>query len=116
MRCLRSKSKARASPLLLLTFPVRFFQAVFAFWQAAAEARGMLVENLVTDTVGVFARAKRPNIEIIARAHYDDEVTYIMDRGADKVVMGEREIANSMLSMLQVDLPAGEEERQTCPI
>ncbi|MFZ4834456.1 YbaL family putative K(+) efflux transporter [Rouxiella sp. Mn2063] len=62
------------------------------------------------------ARAKRPNIEIIARAHYDDEVTYIMDRGADKVVMGEREIANSMLSMLQVDLPAGEEERQTCPI
>jgi len=62
------------------------------------------------------ARAKRPNIEIIARAHYDDEVTYIMDRSADKVVMGEREIANSMLSMLQVDLPAGEKERQTCPI
>ncbi len=62
------------------------------------------------------ARTKRPNIEIIARAHYDDEVTYIMDRGADKVVMGEREIANSMLSMLKVDLPTGEDNRQACAI
>lgn len=46
------------------------------------------------------AREKRPNIEIIARAHYDDEVDYIMERGADRVVMGEREIANSMLNLL----------------
>ena len=30
------------------------------------------------------ARAKRPNIEIIARAHYDDEVAYITDRGANR--------------------------------
>ncbi|SQI33262.1 Inner membrane protein ybaL [Serratia plymuthica] len=49
------------------------------------------------------ARNKRPNIEIIARAHYDDEVSYISDRGADQVVMGEREIANSMLNILKLD-------------
>lgn len=46
------------------------------------------------------AREKRPNIEIIARAHYYEEVDYITERGADKVVMGEREIANSMLVLM----------------
>lgn len=62
------------------------------------------------------ARTKRPNIEIIARAHYDDEVTYIMERGADRVVMGEREIANSMIDMLQIDIMTEEEKRPFCPI
>ena len=47
------------------------------------------------------AREKCPNIEIIARAHYDDEVDYIMERGANQVVMGEREIANTMLTLLE---------------
>ena len=47
------------------------------------------------------AREKCPNIEIIARAHYDDEVEYITERGANKVVMGEREIANTMLTLLE---------------
>ncbi len=41
-----------------------------------------------------------PGIEIIARAHYDDEVEYITERGANQVVMGEREIANTMLTLL----------------
>jgi CPA2 family monovalent cation:H+ antiporter-2 len=62
------------------------------------------------------ARTKRPNIEIIARAHYDDEVQYIMERGANEVVMGEREIANSMLNMLNVDLLSDEEKRPFCTI
>ena len=47
------------------------------------------------------AREKRPDIEIIARAHYDDEVDYIAERGANQVVMGEREIANTMLTLLE---------------
>ena len=47
------------------------------------------------------APEKCPNIEIIARAHYDDEVEYIIDRGANQVVMGEREIANTMLRLLE---------------
>jgi CPA2 family monovalent cation:H+ antiporter-2 len=62
------------------------------------------------------ARTKRPNIEIIARAHYDDEVRYIMERGANEVVMGEREIANSMLNMLHVDVMNEDEKRPYCPI
>jgi CPA2 family monovalent cation:H+ antiporter-2 len=62
------------------------------------------------------ARTKRPNIEIIARAHYDDEVTYIMERGADRVVMGEREIANSMVDMLHIDTMTEDEKRPFCPI
>ncbi|WP_213993374.1 YbaL family putative K(+) efflux transporter [Sodalis sp. dw_96] len=49
------------------------------------------------------ARAKRPDLHIVARAHYDDEVTYISERGATLVVMGEREIANSMISLLQLE-------------
>jgi CPA2 family monovalent cation:H+ antiporter-2 len=52
------------------------------------------------------AREKCPNIEII-RAHYDDEVEYIVERGANQVVMGEREIARAMLQLLETP-PAGE--------
>ena len=59
------------------------------------------------------ARVKRPNIEIIARAHYDDEVDYITERGADQVVMGEREIANSMLTLMRTNLS---ESTGQCPI
>lgn len=54
------------------------------------------------------AREKRPDLCIIVRAHYDDEVTYIIERGATQVVMGEREIATSMIAMLELDAaPAG---------
>nr|WP_024967312.1 YbaL family putative K(+) efflux transporter [Pantoea sp. IMH] len=49
------------------------------------------------------AREKHPTIEIIARAHYDDEVDYIIERGANEVVMGEREIASSMLTLMKLD-------------
>lgn len=41
-----------------------------------------------------------PNLDIIVRAHYDDEVAYIRQRGGTQIVMGEQEIANSMLTML----------------
>ncbi|ORM65816.1 Kef family K(+) transporter [Pantoea rodasii] len=61
------------------------------------------------------AREKRPDIEIIARAHYDDEVNYIMERGANRVVMGEREIANSMLNVLQEEIAQHPIVRE-CPI
>ena len=50
---------------------------------------------------------ENPDIEIIARAHYDDEVAYITERGANQVVMGEREIARTMLELLETP-PAGE--------
>lgn len=59
------------------------------------------------------ARTRRPDLEIIARAHYDDEVSYIAEHGADHVVMGEREIADTMITMLNItpDMPTRE-----CPI
>ncbi|EOS94302.1 Kef family K(+) transporter [Erwinia tracheiphila] len=59
------------------------------------------------------AREKYPTIDIIARAHHDDEVEYITERGADQVVMGEREIANTMLNLMQITPNAPSQE---CPI
>ncbi|UUE11026.1 Kef family K(+) transporter [Dickeya zeae] len=56
-----------------------------------------------TGEIVAAARARRPDLKIIARAHYDDEVTYITEHGADHVVMGEREIAETMITMLDVD-------------
>lgn len=61
------------------------------------------------------AREKFNDIEIIARAHYDDEVEYIMTRGATRVVMGEREIASSMLHMLEAEIAERPIVRE-CPI
>ncbi|WP_264272984.1 YbaL family putative K(+) efflux transporter [Duffyella gerundensis] len=61
------------------------------------------------------ARAKYPDLTIIARAHYDDEVSYIFDRGANQVIMGEREIASSMLKLLQQELET-KPLVQACPI
>ena len=43
------------------------------------------------------ARARNPVIEIIVRAHFDAEVASLGELGADTVVMGEREIARTML-------------------
>jgi CPA2 family monovalent cation:H+ antiporter-2 len=43
------------------------------------------------------AREANPKIEIIARAHFDAEVDHLLAYGADTVVMGEREIARSIL-------------------
>ncbi|WP_034946278.1 YbaL family putative K(+) efflux transporter [Erwinia oleae] len=63
--------------------------------------------------VVIAAREKYPTIEIIARAHYDDEVDYITERGANGVVMGEREIASSMLTLMKVDATY---DPQQCPI
>ncbi|WP_291972043.1 YbaL family putative K(+) efflux transporter [Candidatus Symbiopectobacterium sp.] len=61
------------------------------------------------------AREKRPDLEIIARAHYDNEVSYITEHGANQVVMGEREIANSMITLLQLEQVKAEELKE-CPI
>lgn len=46
------------------------------------------------------ARSKDETLTIIARAHYHDEITYLKEHGANQVIMGEQEIANGMLSIL----------------
>ena len=50
------------------------------------------------------ARAANPTLRIIARAHFDQAVQHLDRHGADMVVMGEREIARTMLE--GVSLPA----------
>jgi CPA2 family monovalent cation:H+ antiporter-2 len=54
------------------------------------------------------ARRANPALAIIARAHFDAEVEHLKSMGATQVVMGEREIAASMLSLATLDfaLPA----------
>jgi CPA2 family monovalent cation:H+ antiporter-2 len=44
------------------------------------------------------ARRARPDLEIIARAHFDAEVDHLRNLGANAVIMGEREIAHAMLA------------------
>lgn len=63
-----------------------------------------------------YARERRPELEIIARAHYDDEVEYISEHGASQVVMGEREIAHCMLDLLKLDGLSENELEVGCPI
>jgi CPA2 family monovalent cation:H+ antiporter-2 len=43
------------------------------------------------------ARKANPELEIVARAHFDAEVDHLLQLGASEVVMGEREIAHAML-------------------
>jgi monovalent cation:H+ antiporter-2, CPA2 family len=43
------------------------------------------------------ARGADPILRIIARAHFDAEVTYLKELGANVIIMGEREIARAML-------------------
>ena len=47
------------------------------------------------------ARRANPNLPIVARAHFDAEVDHLISHGANKVVMGEREIALAMLDFAQ---------------
>ncbi|MDT4874319.1 putative cation/proton antiporter YbaL [compost metagenome] len=51
------------------------------------------------------ARAINPQLDIIARAHFDAEVDYLEQNGADLVIMGEREIARGMFQRLGLDEP-----------
>lgn len=51
--------------------------------------------------IAQIAREMKPTIELIARAHSDEEVTYLNRLGVRHVVMGEREIAAKMASLLR---------------
>ncbi|AWK14541.1 YbaL family putative K(+) efflux transporter [Candidatus Fukatsuia symbiotica] len=62
------------------------------------------------------ARAKRPDIEILVRAHYDDAVVYISKCGASQVIMGERELANSMFNMLKINALSEEDKSLANPM
>jgi CPA2 family monovalent cation:H+ antiporter-2 len=52
------------------------------------------------------ARRASPNLAIIARAHFDGEIDHLLAHGASKVIMGEREIAASMVSWAMQEFAA----------
>ena len=58
------------------------------------------------------ARAANPQLEIIARAHSDDEVEHLTKFGADLIIMGEREIARGITEHIARRL----EEARTTPM
>ncbi|WP_437879922.1 YbaL family putative K(+) efflux transporter [Pseudomonas sp. LRF_L74] len=74
-------------------------QVEHARWLLIAIANGFEAGQIAQQ-----ARALNPDLEIIARAHFDAEVDYLEQNGADLVIMGEREIANGMCQRL--GLPA----------
>jgi monovalent cation:H+ antiporter-2, CPA2 family len=65
-----------------------------------AEARVLLVaipDAFEAGQIVQQGRAANLGLEIVARAHFDAEVEHLLQHGATKVIMGEREIARSML-------------------
>ena len=52
------------------------------------------------------ARHLNPRVRIIARAHADEEVSYLENLGANHVIMGEREIGLGMLGLLTASAEA----------
>ena len=64
-----------------------------------ADARAIVVaipQTLEAGQIIRHAREANPAIAVLARAHSDEEVAYLLGCGADAAVMGEREIARSM--------------------
>ena len=64
-----------------------------------AEARSLLIaipDGYEAGQIVEQGRAANPKIEIIARAHSEEEVALLQRYGADLVIMGENEIAHRM--------------------
>nr|WP_314263246.1 YbaL family putative K(+) efflux transporter [uncultured Moellerella sp.] len=57
------------------------------------------------------AKEINPNLSVIVRAHYDDEVSFIKERGADHIIIGEHEIAKAMAIFM-----CNEVDEAGCPI
>jgi CPA2 family monovalent cation:H+ antiporter-2 len=69
-----------------------------------ASARALLVaipQTLEAGPIIKQAREVNPGIAILARAHSDEEVAYLLKAGADATIMGESEIARSMCDSVE---------------
>jgi monovalent cation:H+ antiporter-2, CPA2 family len=74
-----------------------------------AQARWMFVavpNGFEAGQIVVEARQANPALEIVARAHSDAEVVHLSKLGAQRVIMGEREIARGMVDYAFGDVPA----------
>jgi CPA2 family monovalent cation:H+ antiporter-2 len=60
------------------------------------------------------ARQIAPGVPVVVRAHSADEVAHLEGRGADEVVMGERETANRMIELAR-GMPAGSDQPAISP-
>jgi len=63
------------------------------------EARALLIaipDGFEAGQIVERGRAAKPDLEIVARAHSDEEVAHLQRYGADLVIMGEHEIAHRM--------------------
>jgi CPA2 family monovalent cation:H+ antiporter-2 len=76
-----------ADPELLETANISKAQSLFIAMPNVFEA-GQVIEA---------ARKVNPTLHIISRAHSDSEVTYLRERGATDVILGEEEIARAMI-------------------
>mgnify|MGYP001132470752 CR=1 FL=1 len=91
---------------------VRSTGAAATLWQWVQEGEGQLVitDVVMPDENGLDLvpriRKLRPDLRIIARAHFDAAVEHLSQHGANVVVMGEREIARSMLDWARPRLPS----------
>ena len=77
-----------------------------------AAARGLLVaipDAFEAGQIVEQGRAANPKLEIIARAHSDEEVRYLDRCGADLIIMGELEIARRMAERVLRRRPAAAE-------
>jgi monovalent cation:H+ antiporter-2, CPA2 family len=85
--------------------PVLFGNAVLpatlkaAGIESAAKLMIAIPEGFEGGVITERAKALNPVLPVIARAHSDDEVANLKRLGADRVVMGEREIATRMISL-----------------
>ncbi|CAI2931546.1 MULTISPECIES: YbaL family putative K(+) efflux transporter [Aminobacter] len=88
---------------------------VFASANAAGARRLILAIPNAFEAGQIILKAKaaNPAMVIIARAHSDAEVDHLTGLGADKVIMGEREIARGIVEQVMANAgtpPAGEPE------
>ncbi len=73
-----------------------------------SEARRLLVavpDGFEAGQIVEQARRANPAIEILARAHSDEEEAHLKARGADETIMGEYEIARAMLARMLPSRP-----------
>ncbi len=65
-----------------------------------AEARRLIIaipNAFEAGQIVMQAKAANPEIEIIARAHFDAEVDHLTGLGVGTIIMGEREIARAIV-------------------
>jgi monovalent cation:H+ antiporter-2, CPA2 family len=93
--------------------PVLIGNAVFAETlraagvESAAKLMIAIPEGFEGGAITERVKALNPQLPVIARAHSDDEVANLKRLGADRVVMGEREIATRMISFARQIADAG---------